>query len=138
MLRFHAERSLLLLFTMDFTFHLINLSTHLHYSKADPGFFMSPMVDAVLSAIMLYSSFALIWEYKVFFKTYGFDKSTGRKIGYWFITYYVIASIPGHMYCIYTAKSSITWFLWWFSPLIMTVYCLMIWFCFSLKPKIQS
>ncbi|ABJ77957.1 hypothetical protein IQB76_10745 [Leptospira borgpetersenii serovar Hardjo-bovis] len=139
MLKLHAERSLPILFTMGFMVHLINLSTYLRNGKLDPGLFMSPMVDAALFAVMLYSSIALIWEHKVFFKTYGFDKSAGRKIGYWFITYYVTASIPGHIYYMYTADSSyFAWFPWWFSPLIMTVYCLMIWFCFSLKPKTQS
>lgn len=139
MLRFHAERSMPILFTMGFVVHLINFSNYLRNGKVDPSIFMSPLVDSALFIVMLYSSFALLWERKAFFETYGFEKSIGRKIGYWFITFYVTASLPGHVYYIYSADASyFAWFAWWFSPIIMTVYCFMIGFCYSLKPISRS
>ncbi len=135
MLKFHAEKSLPLLFTMGFTLHLINLAHYLRDGKADPGQVMTPIVDIGLSIVMLYSAFALIWEHKIFFKVYGFTNKLGHKIGYWFITTYVTASIPGHVYYIMTADGSyFESFGWWFSPIIMTVYVSMIGFLYSLKP----
>ncbi|RHX92418.1 hypothetical protein [Leptospira stimsonii] len=135
MLKFHAEKSLPILFTMGFVLHLINFAHYIRDGKADPGQVMTPIVDIALFAVMLYSAFALIWEYKAFFQTYGFTDKIRRKIGYWYITVYVTASIPGHIYYIYTADGSyFEWFAWWFSPIIMVVYIVMIGFCLSLKP----
>ncbi|WP_433915080.1 hypothetical protein [Leptospira weilii] len=185
--RLYPEKSLLVLFSMGFFFHLNNFTQYLRDQAAHTRFLVFahnnhiilPIVDLFLFIVILYSVFALIWEHKAFFNNYSIKYR--YKIIYGFVTFCLTQSIGGYLfyiifkdfnfffkdtfigecrrclglpspsfpipispfspvniYLLYTGDDSyLEHFDWWISPIMMTIYVGMIWFCFSLKPKTE-
>ncbi len=104
--RLYPEKSLLILFSMGFLLHLNNFMQYLRDQTAHTRFLVIahnnqitlPIVDLCLFIVISYSVFALIWEYKVFFKNYGIGYR--YKIIYWFVTFCLMQSISGYLHYI--------------------------------------
>ncbi|MDY6999093.1 MAG: hypothetical protein SW019_21065 [Actinomycetota bacterium] len=127
-----------MLLTAGFTIHLINASRHLLTGSSTVADIVSRPVDFCLFALMLFCSIALIARRKAVFATYDLT-APARRVGYWIITVYVTASLPGHVAYLTTGSTGyLDFFPWWFSPLIMVVYVVMIGFFVSLRPAAAS
>ncbi|WP_099023727.1 hypothetical protein [Mycolicibacterium palauense] len=127
-----------MLMTAGFVIHLINASRHLLTGSSDVAEIISWPVDLCLFALMLFCSVALIARRKTVFAAY--DLATApRRVGYWVITGYITASLPGHLFFL-TTGSTVYFdvFPWWFSLLIMAVYLVMIGYFVSLRPVART
>ena len=131
----HAEQALLMLMTGGFFIHLISASRHLEDDSSRVGDILLLPVDAVLFALMLYCSVALIVRSREFATTY--DLSTAlRKVGYWAITVYVTVSLPGHVLFLVTGDTRFfDGFPWWFSLTILPLYVLIVGYVITLRRK---
>jgi len=131
----NVEKFVLILITGGFFIHLINVSRHYAVGASKVGDILQWPVDFCLTAIMIYCAVALIVRWRVF--TQAFDvASLARRIGYWAITFYITASVPGHLLFLSTGNTKyFDAFPWWFSLIIMPVYALIIAYFITLKPR---
>jgi hypothetical protein len=120
------EKAVPLLMVAGFTVHLVNLAHYLQYGQAEIKGVLLPAVDAVLAVWMTYCAIGLIFGFKRFFERFAL-RGLWRRAAYWAITFYVTASLPGHIrFLAFGDTSYFDTFPWWFSPIIMTVYALII------------
>lgn len=127
-----------MLLTAGFTIHLINASRHLLTGGSEVTDIISWPVDLCLFLLMLFCAVALIARHKAMFATYDLT-ALPRRVGYWVITVYVTASLPGHIAYLTTGNTAyFDVFLWWFSLLIMVVYVVMIGYFVSLRPLVRT
>ena len=83
---------------------------------------------------MLYCAFVLIVRWKDVFGAFAIATSP-RRIGYWAITFYIGASLPGHLLYLSTGNTAyFDAFPWWFSLIIMPVYMLITAYFITLEP----
>jgi len=123
-----------MLLTAGFVIHLINASRYLLTGSSNVADIISPPVDLCLFTLMLFCAVALIARRKTMFATYDLT-ALPRRIGYWVITVYITASLPGHLFFLTTGSTMyFDMFPWWFSLLIMVVYVVMIGYVVSLRP----
>lgn len=120
------EKAVPLLMTGGFSVHLINLAHHIHFGQTGIKSVLLPTVDAVLAVWMTYCAVGLIFGHQHFFQR--FDICAGwRRVAYWIVTVYVTVSLPGHFsFLIFGDTRYFDAFPWWFSPIIMAVYVLII------------
>jgi len=131
----HIEKIVPLLMMGGFMIHLINLGRYLHFGKAELSFILLPTVDFPLTILMVYCAVILIFCYKQLFVVFKMTP-TWRKVIYWFITFYIAASIPGHATFLLSGDTSyFDFWPWWFSPIIMVVYVLFILFFFTFEKQ---
>lgn len=122
-----------MLLTAGFVLHLINASRYLLTGSSALTDIVSWPVDLGLFALMLFCAVALIARRKAMFATYDLS-ALPRRVGYWVITVYITASLPGHLFYLTTGSTVyLDIFPWWFSPLIMVVYVGMIGYFISLR-----
>jgi hypothetical protein len=130
----YVEKTVPLLMMGGFMVHLIRLAQYLQNGTADLSLILLPQVDLVLTLLMIYCSIIMIGLWRRFFRVFKMS-ANWRKVVYWMITFYITASIPGHIsYLAFGDTSYFNFFPWWFSPIIMVVYIAFIMYFFSLKP----
>jgi len=118
-----------------FMLHLIRVAQYLEFGEAHVARYVLPLVDLILAILMAYSSVCLIVLRRRFFQAYEMDGGW-RKFVYYAVTFYVTASIPGHIYFLNTGDASyFTFFPMWFSLFIMTIYVGVIIFFSTLKTR---
>jgi hypothetical protein len=129
----YVEMTVPLLMMGGFMLHLIRVAQFLEFGEAHVARYVLPLVDLVLAILMAYSSGCLIGLRRRFFQTYQMD-GRWHKFVYYAVTFYVTASIPGHIYFLSTGDASyFTFFPMWFSLFIMTIYIGVIVFFSTLK-----
>jgi hypothetical protein len=132
----HVEEALLLLISGGFFVHLIGASRHLQDDQAQVGDILLWPVDLALFALMAYCAAALLVRSQQFARTYDLS-TTGRRIGYWAITVYVVLSLPGHAIFLFTGDTRFfDGFPWWFSLAIMPVYVLIVAYVLTLRRRL--
>lgn len=128
------DRMVPVLMTGGFFVHLINVSNYLARGGAGIKEVLTWPVDFSLALIMAYCAVILIWRWAELFEVFAI-RSAARKIGYWAITFYIAASVPGHALFLSTGNTSyFDVFPWWFSFIIMPVYVLIAVYFLTLKP----
>lgn len=127
-----------MLLTAGFVIHLINASRHLLTGSSDVADILTWPVDLGLFLLMLFCAVALFARRKAMFAVYDLS-ALPRRVGYWVITVYVTASLPGHLLFL-TTGSTVYFdvFPSWFSLLIMVVYVVMIGYFVSLRPAART
>ena len=121
----YVERVIPILITGGMFVHLVNLSNYIKHGQARVGDVLHPLVDAPLAVMMLYCAIGLFF-WRDFFGRFDIT-STWRKVGYFVIAFYIVASVPGHAaYLLSGDTSYFDVFPWWFSLVLMPVYVLMI------------
>jgi hypothetical protein len=130
-----VERLVPVLITGGLFVHLINLSRHLIVGGSTVSEVLLWPVDLVLAGLMVFCAIALIWRHRQVAAAFDLG-SRGRKIGYWLITFYIAASVPGHVLFLTTgATTYFDVFPWWFSIVILPVYVAIIWYFVTLRPR---
>lgn len=128
-----TEHVLLLLMSGGFFIHLISASRYLSDSTSRVGDVVTRPVDAALFLLMAYCAVGLTARYRAFAHTYDM-RSPQRKLGYWAITAYVTVSLPGHVGFLATGDTGFfDAFPWWFSPVILAVYALIVAYVLTLR-----
>jgi hypothetical protein len=131
------EKAVPLLMTMGFTIHLVNLAHYLRDGHTAIREVILPGVDVVLGSWMAYCAVGLILGFKGFFER--FAVHGWRVIVYWIVTFYVTASVPGHVLFLLRGDTRyFDVFPWWFSPIIMCVYVLFILYFTTLSQNRQG
>jgi hypothetical protein len=122
------------LLVLGFGLHLSNLGQYLAHGQTRLRDIVTPTFDGALTAWMGWCAALLIFGARGFFAE--FDVRGWRKGVYWVVTFYVTASIPGHLRYLVTRDTTyFDIFPWWFSPLIMIVYVAFIAYFVSLRPS---
>ena len=122
------------LLVLGFGLHLTNLGHYLAHGETRLRDIITPLSDGVLAAWMAWCAVLLVFGARAL--RAHFDVRGWRTVVYWLVTFYVTASLPGHVR--YLATRDTTYFdafPWWFSPLIMSVYVAFIAYFVSLKPR---
>jgi hypothetical protein len=95
-------------------------------------------VDLVLATLMVFCAAALILRHREMAAAYDIA-SVSRRIGYWLITFYITASIPGHLLFLTSGNTAyFDVFPWWFSLIIEPVYVLIIAYFVTLAPRTST
>jgi hypothetical protein len=130
----HVEKIVPLLFTAGFFAHLINIAREFAYGSSTIKEILLWPVDFVLALIMIYCGIALVARRKEFFTAFDMN-ALPRRIGYWVITVYIIASIPGHLlFLVFGNTVYFDIFPWWFSVVLLLPYVVMIGYFITLRP----
>ena len=131
----YVERLVPVLITGGFFVHLVHLSRYFLTGSSKVGDVLMWPVDVVLAALMIYCAAALILRWREMADAFDIA-SLARRIGYWLITVYIAASIPGHI--LFLASGNTAYFdvfPWWFSLIIEPVYVLIIVYFVTLSPR---
>jgi hypothetical protein len=95
-------------------------------------------VDLCLAVIMVFCGIVLIARHRAMSARFDLT-SRPRRIGYWMITVYICASVPGHLLFLATGNTRyFDFWPWWYSLAILPVYVLMAAFFISLRPAAGS
>jgi hypothetical protein len=118
----NIDRAVPILMTGGFFAHLINVSNYLANGHARIGEVLTWPVDFSLALVMIYCAIILIWRWRDIFAAFDI-RSRPRQLGYWIITVYTAASVPGHVLFLTTGNTIyFDTFPWWFSLIIMPAY----------------
>ena len=129
-----AEKYVPLLMTYGFTLHIIRVAFYVRDGTANLSQIILPLVDLPLAIMMAYCALALVRSWRQFFQVFEI-RSTWRKVVYWMITFYIAASVPGHIgFLVFGNTVYFDVFPWWFSVMLLFVYAAIIAYFFSLKP----
>jgi hypothetical protein len=130
-----VERVVPVLITGGLFVHLVNISRYLLLGGSTVSEVLLWPVDLVLAALMVFCAVALIWRRREF--AAAFDvRSRARRIGYWLITFYIAASVPGHVLFLTTGNTTyFDVFPWWFSIVILPVYVAIITYFVTLRER---
>lgn len=131
----HVEKLVPVLLSGGFFAHLINVARYYQFGESDIGEILLWPVDFTLALIMTYCAVALIVRHKAMAAGFKLD-SAARRIGYWIITGYITASVPGHLIFLTSGNTAyFDFFPWWFSLIIMPTYVLMLAYFITLVPR---
>jgi hypothetical protein len=135
---FDVEKFVPLLMTGGLFAHLVNIAHYLETGRAGIREVLRPLVDGTLTTLMVYCAIGLVVSARRFFRRFSVT-SRWRKVVYGLVTFYVCASVPGHVRYLATGDTSyFDIFPWWFSLVIMPVYLLVIAYFFTLPPPVPS
>lgn len=123
-----------MLMTAGFFIHLINVSRYLLTGHSAVADILTWPVDLCLTLLMAYCAVALIARRRAMVAAFDLTPLP-RRVGYWVITFYITASLPGHLLFLTTGNSAyFEAFPWWFSLVIMPVYVVMTVYFLLLRP----
>jgi hypothetical protein len=121
----YIERVVPLLITGGVFIHLVRIGAYLRDREARVSDVLQPVVDAPLTLLMIYCAIGLLF-WRSFFRRFRIT-SMWRKVCYFLIAFYIIASIPGHIRFLLSGNTAyFDFFPWWFSIALMPVYVLII------------
>jgi hypothetical protein len=127
-----------ILLTGGFVVHVVNASRHMLLGGSQLSEVLLWPVDLCLTTIMIFCAVALIARHHAVAERYDIS-SPARRIGYWVITFYICASIPGHLLFLATGNTRyFDFWPWWYSLAILPVYIVMAAFFISLPSRVNA
>lgn len=132
----YVERLVPVLIAGGFFVHLVHLSRYFLTGSSRVSDVLMWPVDFVLATLMVYCAAGLLLRRREMAAAFDIG-STARRIGYWLITFYIAASIPGHLLFLTSGNTAyFDVFPWWFSLIIEPVYVLIIGYFVTLVPAV--